>query len=34
MSTINIIKNKILARIFAVIKGGTPYVNTYGYVAA
>jgi transposase len=34
MSTINIIRNKILARIFAVIKGGTPYVNTYGYVAA
>jgi transposase len=33
MSTINIIRNKILARIFAVVKRGTPYVNTLGYVA-
>ena len=33
MSTINIIRNKILARIFAVVKRGTPYVNTLGYVS-
>jgi transposase len=33
MSTINIIRNKILARIFAVVNRGTPYVNTLGYVA-
>ena len=34
MSTINIIRNKILARIFAVVNRGTPYVNTYGFAAA
>lgn len=33
MSTINIIRNKILARIFAVVKRGTPYVNTLRYAA-
>ncbi len=33
MSTINIIRNKILARIFAVVNRGTPYVNTLGHVA-
>ena len=31
MSTINIIRNKILARIFAVVKRGTPYINTMKY---
>ncbi|MEA3318272.1 MAG: IS110 family transposase [Bacteroidota bacterium] len=31
MSTLNIVRNKILARIFAVAKRGTPYVNTLGY---
>lgn len=34
MSTINIIRNKLLARIFAVVKRGTPYVNTYGFATA
>jgi len=33
MSTLNIIRNKILARIFAVAKRGTPYVDTYGYAS-
>jgi transposase len=33
MSTINIVRNKILARIFAVINRGTPYVNTCKYAA-
>jgi len=33
MSTINIIRNKILARIFAVVNRGTPYVNTCKYAA-
>ena len=33
MSTLNIIRNKILARIFAVAKRGTPYVNTLGYAS-
>lgn len=33
MSTINIIRNKILARIFAVIERGTPYVNTLAYAS-
>ncbi len=28
MSTINIIRNKLIARIFAVFKTQTPYVNT------
>ena len=27
MSTINIVRNKILGRIFAVVQRGTPYVN-------
>ena len=31
MSTINIIRNKILGRIFAVVQRGTPYVNTMAY---
>ena len=33
MSTLNIIRNKILARMFAVVKGGTPYVNTNAYAS-
>jgi len=33
MSTINIIRNKLLSRIFAVVQRGTPYVNTMGYAA-
>ena len=32
MSTINIIRNKLLARIFAVVQRGTPYVDTLGYL--
>lgn len=31
MSTQNIIRNKIVARIFAVVKRGTPYVDTLKY---
>ena len=33
MSTINIVRNKLIARIFAVVKRQTPYVNTLKYVA-
>jgi len=33
MSTINVIRNKILSRIFAVVQRGTPYVNTMGYIS-
>lgn len=33
MSTINVIRNKILSRIFAVVKRGTPYVDTLKYAA-
>ena len=33
MSTLNIIRNKLLARAFAVVARGTPYVNTMGYVS-
>ena len=33
MSTINIIRNKILSRIFAVIQRGTPYVDTMSYLS-
>jgi transposase len=33
MNTINIIRNKLLSRIFAVVKRGYPYVNTLGYAA-
>lgn len=33
MSTINVVRNKILSRIFAVIERGTPYVNTLAYAA-
>jgi len=32
-SVINIIRNKIVARIFAVIRRGTPYVDIYKYAA-
>jgi transposase len=33
MSTLNIIRNKLVARAFAVVTRGTPYVNTMGYVS-
>jgi len=33
MSTINIIRNKLLSRIFAVVNRETPYVNTMAYCA-
>lgn len=33
MGTLNIIRNKLLARAFAVIKRGTPYVDTMGYAS-
>ena len=33
MSTINIIRNKLIARVFAVIKKGTHYVDVIKYVA-
>jgi len=33
MGTINIIRNKLLSRIFAVVQRETPYVNTMGYAA-
>lgn len=33
MSTLNIIRNKLLARAFAVAARGTPYVNTMKYVS-
>lgn len=32
MSTINIVRNKLIARVFAVIKRGTPYVDIKKYV--
>ena len=33
MSTINIVRNKLLSRIFAVVQRGTPYVNINKYAA-
>ena len=33
MSTVNIITNKIIARAFAVVKRGTPYVDILKYAA-
>ena len=33
MSTMNIIRNKILARAFAVVQRGTPYVDTMRYAS-
>jgi transposase len=33
MSVINIVRNKVVARVFAVVKRGTPYVETLGYAA-
>ena len=32
MSTINIIRNKLLSRVFAVVQRGTPYVNMMTYM--
>lgn len=33
MSTINIIRNKLIARVFAVVKRQTPYVNTMKFAS-
>lgn len=33
MSTLNIIRNKLVSRMFAVAKRGTPYVETYKFAA-
>lgn len=33
MSTLNIVRNKIVHRIFAVVKRGTPYVSLYQHAA-
>lgn len=33
MSTLNIIRNKLLSRAFAVVARDTPYVNTMGYAS-
>ena len=33
MSTVNIIRNKLIARVFAVVKRQTPYVDTLKYAA-
>lgn len=33
MSTLNIIRNKLLSRAFSVVKRGTPYVNTMKYAS-
>jgi len=33
MSTLNIIRNKLVFRIFAVVKRGTPYVDLYKFAA-
>ncbi|MCX6244257.1 MAG: IS110 family transposase [Bacteroidetes bacterium] len=33
MSSLNIIRNKILFRVFAVVKRGSPYVDLYRYAA-
>ena len=33
MNTINAVRNKLLARVFAVVKRGTPYVTMYKYAA-
>jgi len=33
MSTLNIVRNKIVFRVFSVVKRGTPYVDLYKFVA-
>jgi len=33
MSTLNIIRNKLVFRIFAVVKRGTPYVDLLKFAA-
>lgn len=33
MSTLNIVRNKLLSRIFAVVKRETPYVDTHAFAA-
>ena len=32
-SALNIVRNKLLARVFAAVQRGTPYVNTMGFAA-
>lgn len=32
-STINVVRNKLLHRVFAVVKRGTPFVNTFRFAA-
>jgi hypothetical protein len=31
MSTVNIVRNKLIARVFAVVKRGTPFVDVRKY---
>lgn len=33
MTIINIVRNKLIARVFAVVKRGTPFVDIKGYIA-
>ena len=33
MSTVNIIRNKLIARVFAVVKRQTPYIDTFKFAA-
>jgi hypothetical protein len=33
MSTINVVRNKIVFRAFAVVKRGVPYVDLYKFAA-
>lgn len=33
MNTLNAVRNKLLYRVFAVVKRGTPFVNTHAYAA-
>jgi len=33
MSTLNIVRNKLLSRLFAVVNRETPYVDTLKYAA-
>ncbi|ERK03444.1 hypothetical protein HMPREF1218_1939 [Hoylesella pleuritidis F0068] len=32
MATINIVRNKLIARVFAIVKRGTPFVDIQKYV--
>ena len=33
MSTLNIIRNKLIYRVFAVVNRGTPYIDLYKFAA-